>query len=216
MKSQTPPPPTKGQTIPWASFYDTLVGIMSLGKSKQLRNEIAAKAPYKSGDKVLDVGCGTGDQALLASEVVGIEGAVFGSDASPQMINIARSKVEKSQLDVDFQVDLIENISHSDESFDVVMNSLVMHHLPGDLKKKGINEFHRILKPGGSVYIVDMESVAGNFFQRLSDFVIHLHGGNKKLRDNVQQLIPLLKDSGFSDISTGRVNRQLAYICGKK
>jgi hypothetical protein len=61
-----------------------------------------------------------------------------------------------------------------------------------------------------------MESVAGNFFQRLSDFVIHLHGGNKKLRDNVQQLIPLLKDSGFSDISTGRVNRQLAYICGKK
>ncbi|NQT61609.1 MAG: class I SAM-dependent methyltransferase [Candidatus Marinimicrobia bacterium] len=216
MSTHSPAPTTTGQTIPWAYFYDTLVGVMSLGKAKKLRNDIAAKAPYKSGDKVLDVGCGTGDQAILASDIVGNEGAVFGSDASPKMIHIARSKAEKSGLDVDFQVDLIENISHPDETFDVVMNSLVMHHLPGDLMIKGLNEFYRILKPGGSVYIVDMESVDGSLFQRFGDFVIHLHGGNKKLRDNVQRLIPLLKDNGFTDISTGRVNRQLAYICGKK
>ena len=113
-------------------------------------------------------------------------------------------------------MDLIESISHPDETFDGVMNSLVMHHLPGDLKIKGLSEFYRILKTGGSVYIVDMESVGGSVFQRFGDLMIHLHGGNKKLRDNVQRLVPLLKDSGFTNISTGRVNRQLAYIYGKK
>ncbi len=216
MSANSSAPTTAGRTIPWASFYDTLVNVASLGKAKKLRQDIATKAPYKSGDMVLDVGCGTGDQAMLASDFVGKGGAVFGSDASPKMIDIARLKAEKSNLNVDFQVDLIENISHPDETFDVVMNSLVMHHLPDDLKIKGISEFYRILKPGGSVYIVDMESVGGNFFQQFSDLIIHLHGGNKKLRDNVQRLTPLLKDCGFTDISTGRVNRQLAYICGKK
>ncbi len=216
MSTHTPAPTTTGRTIPWASFYDTLVNVASLGRAKKLRNEIAAKAPFKSGDTVLDVGCGTGDQAILACDIVGKEGAVFGSDASVKMINIARSKAEGLGIAVDFQVDLIENISHPDETFDGVMNSLVMHHLPGDLKIKGISEFYRVLKPGGSVYIVDMESVGGSFFQQLGDLIIHLHGGNKKLKDNVQRLTPLLKECGFIDISTGRVNRQLAYICGKK
>ncbi|NQV16782.1 class I SAM-dependent methyltransferase [bacterium] len=210
-------PATEGRTILWAAFYDTLVGILSFGKAKRLRVEIGAKAPYQTGDKVLDVGCGTGDQAILAKSTVGDLGEVYGSDASPKMIEIARTKASRLKADVNFQIDLIENISHPEDTFDVVMNSLVMHHLPGDLKERGIREFHRVLKPGGQIYIVDMEPESGgSFFQRFTDLMIHIHGGEKALRDNVQQLIPLLDRNGFHSISTGRVNRQFAYICAKK
>ncbi len=210
-------PETLGRTIPWAGFYDKLVNIVSWGKARKLRAQIADKVPCKRGDKVLDVGCGTGDQAILVKHLVGDSGEVYGSDASPKMIEIAQNKAEISNIDVNFQVDLIENISHSDASFDVVMNSLVMHHLPGALKSIGVNEFYRVLKPGGSVYIVDMEPDGGGSpFQRFTDLMIHLHGGRKKLRNNVQQLRPLLEEAGFKDIIVGRVNRQFAYISAKK
>ncbi len=210
-------PVTSGQTIPWASFYDTLVNILSFGKARQLRTEISAKAPYKKGDILLDVGCGTGDQALLAEDMVGDEGRVYGSDAASKMINVARQKAQRSNKQVNFDVDVIENLSHADETFDVVMNSLVMHHLPGDLKRQGIKEFYRVLKTGGSVYIVDMEPDGkGSIIQRFSGLMIHLHGGQKRLRNNVQQLIPLLEDVGFQHIKIGRINRQFAYITAIK
>ncbi len=215
--SNPPALATEGLTIPWAAYYDTMVNIVSLGKARKLRNSIAAMAPYKVGDLVLDVGCGTGDQAMLAKEVVGEHGEVYGSDASAKMIEIAQAKSRTSKTNVNFQVDLIENISHPNETFDVVMNSLVMHHLPGELKSKGIVEIYRVLKQGGYLYIVDMEPDGdGTFIQRFTDLMIHLHGGSKKLRDNVQRLIPLLRQGGFRDIKTGRVNRQFAYICGQK
>ena len=208
---------TDGQTIPWAGFYDRLVRIVSLGKADRLRSEIANKAPYKTGDSVLDVGCGTGDQALIAKQAVGASGKVVGIDASPKMIQIALSKAGRMNLDITFQVDLIEQIPFEDDHFDVVMNSLVMHHLPDELKIRAIDEIHRVLKPGGKVYFVDMESLAeGSFMERFQDLMIHLHGGREALKDNVQQLAPLLQKGGFTDISTGRVNRQLAYIIAEK
>lgn len=210
-------PETPGQTIPWAGFYDSLVNVVSWGKARKLRAQIADKAPCKRGDRVLDVGCGTGDQTLLVKDLVGDTGEVYGADAAPEMIEVARKKAKVSKIDVNFQVDLIEHISHSDASFDVVMNSLVMHHLPAELKSKGISEFYRVLKPGGSVYIVDMEpDGGGTAFQRFTDLMIHLHGGRKKLRNNVQQLRPLLEESGFENIISGRVNRQFAYLAAKK
>ncbi|NQV40933.1 MAG: class I SAM-dependent methyltransferase [Candidatus Marinimicrobia bacterium] len=210
-------PETTGRTIPWAGLYDRIVRIVSLGKADRLRAEIANKAPYKPGDTVLDVGCGTGDQALIAKQTVGASGHVVGIDASPKMIQVALDKAAQMNLDISFQVDLIEQIPFGDEYFDVVMNSLVMHHLPDELKIRAIDEIHRVLKPGGKVYFVDMESLAeGSFKERFQDLMIHLHGGREALKDNVQQLAPLLQQGSFTDISTGRVNRQLAYIIAEK
>lgn len=215
--TQTTAPETSGRTIPWASYYDTLVNVVTFGKARRLRSEIASKAPYQSGDRVLDVGCGTGEQAFLAKAVVGAQGVVMGMDASPNMVRIAEIKRNKLQLDVQFNVDLIERISQPDNFFDVVMNSLVMHHLPDSLQLDGVAEFYRVLKPGGRVYIVDMESVAGgSLFTRFKDLMIHLHGGRKAMSDNVQNMVPKFSKAGFQQIETGRINRQFAYLVASK
>jgi len=212
-----PAPKTRGRIIPWASFYDPLVWLLSFGKGRAMRKETAERAQIKPGDRVLDVGCGTGDLTAAAKALAGPTGEVVGTDASPKMIDMARRKVARAGMDVAFQVDLIENISFPDDHFDVVMSSLMMHHLPDDLKREGLVEMYRVTKPGGRVLIVDMESSSGGSLgQRLMDLMIQMHGGHKMMGDNVKKLIPYVEASGFTSVKTGAINRQLSFITAEK
>lgn len=212
-----PAPKTRGRTIPWASFYDVVVRVLSLGKMRDIRRAIAELAQIKPGDRVLDVGCGTGDLATAAKALAGPTGEVFGTDASPKMIEVARRKAAKAGVDVDFRVDLIENITFPDNHFDVVLSSFMMHHLPDDLKGMGLAEIYRVLKPGGRILIVDMQSSpGGSWRQRLSDLMIQMHGGHAAMQDNVTKLIPLVQAAGFTGLETDKINRQISYIAAKK
>ena len=62
---------------------------------------------------------------------------------------MAREKALKARFDIDFQVALIEKVPFPDSSFDLVTSSLMLHHLPDDLKRKGFAEIRRVLKLGG-------------------------------------------------------------------
>jgi demethylmenaquinone methyltransferase/2-methoxy-6-polyprenyl-1,4-benzoquinol methylase/phosphoethanolamine N-methyltransferase len=142
---------------------------------------------------------------------------VFGTDASPKMIEVARRKAAKAGVDVTFQVDLIENITFPDNHIDVVLSSFMMHHLPDDLKRAGLAEIYRVLKPGGRILIVDMQSSpGGSLSQRLADLMIQMHGGHAAMQDNVTKLIPLVQAAGFTGLETDKINRQISYIAAKK
>ncbi len=208
---------TRGETIRWASFYDRFVNLVSFGKEKSFRKMTIALAQVKPGEKVLDVGCGTGSLTIAAKVQVGPTGEVYGTDASPEMIDVARRKAARAGVDVTFQVDLIENITFPDNQFDVVLSSFMMHHLPDALKRAGLAEIYRVLKPGGRLLIVDMESSSGgSVVQRLSDLMIQLHGGHTVMQNNVKKLVPLMKTAGFTSVETDKINRQISYIAGKK
>lgn len=212
-----PAPKTSGRTIPWARFYDLVTGLLTFGKMRALRKAMVQQAQVKPGESVLDVGCGTGDAAMAAKALAGPSGQVHGIDASPQMITVAQSKAAKVGTQVDFQVGLIEDISFPDAHFDLVLSTLMMHHLPGDLKRAGLAEIYRVTKPGGRILIVDMQSSSGGSLgQRLADVMIQMHGGHAAMHDNVTKLVPLVQDAGFASLETGEINRQLAFISAKK
>lgn len=212
-----PAPKTRGRTIPWASFYDALVWLLSGGKGLAFRQATVELAEIKAGERVLDVGCGTGDLTLAAKAVAGSTGEVIGTDASPAMIDQARRKAARSGVEVTFQVDLIETMTFPDNQFDVVLSSLMMHHLPDDLKREGLAEIYRVLKPGGRLLIVDMESsTGGSILQRLSEVMIQLHGGHTHMQNNVKKLIPLVEAAGFANVETDKLNRQFSFIAAKK
>jgi ubiquinone/menaquinone biosynthesis C-methylase UbiE len=212
-----PTPKTRGQIIPWASFYDTVVWLLSFGKGQAFRKETAELAQIKAGDRVLDVGCGTGDLTMTAKTLAGPTGDVYGTDASPEMIDRARQKAARSGVDVTFQVDLVENMTFPENNFDVVLSSLMMHHLPDDLKREGLAEIYRVLQPGGRVLIVDIESAtSGSVVQRFSDLMIQLHGGHTAMQENVRKLIPLVEAAGFTSVETDKINRQFSFIAARK
>jgi ubiquinone/menaquinone biosynthesis C-methylase UbiE len=181
----------------WGWRYDLMVwffdAIVFRGRLKQLRRKTIELAQLHSGDAVLDVGCGTGTLAIMEKERVGATGRVCGIDPGPQQIAHARSKVTGPHRAIDFQVGVIERLDFADASFDAVTSTMMMHHLPDDLKRQGLSEILRVLKPGGRLAIAD--------FKRPE----HEPGQSKKFgagEMGLQDLAALVKEAGFSQVET--------------
>ncbi len=114
------------------SFLDTW---LFRGQVRQLRQRTAALARIQSGDAVLDVGCGTGTLALEAARRVGRAGRVAGVDPGAEQIARARAKAARRHVSIEFQTGVIEQLPFPDQTFDVVLSTLMMHHLPNPLKQ---------------------------------------------------------------------------------
>jgi demethylmenaquinone methyltransferase/2-methoxy-6-polyprenyl-1,4-benzoquinol methylase/phosphoethanolamine N-methyltransferase len=192
------PPATTGQLIRWAKYYDPCVSLLMAGRRARLRKTTVDLAQIAAGATVLEVGCGTGDVALAAKARAGERGAVYGIDPAPEMIAVAREKAARQGRRVDFQIGVIEALAFPDASFDVVLSSLMMHHLPDTLKPRGLAEIARVLKPGGRLLIVDMKRPSSHVGQVLSMLT-----GHHAVRTGVDDLTPLLEAAGFTDIELG-------------
>jgi demethylmenaquinone methyltransferase/2-methoxy-6-polyprenyl-1,4-benzoquinol methylase/phosphoethanolamine N-methyltransferase len=192
---------TTGRLIRWARFYDLTVALLTLGRDRRMRERTVELAAIAPGDSVLEVGCGTGALTQRARARVGPDGRVCGIDPSAEMIAVARGKAARAGVDIDFRVASIEALPFEDDSFDVVLSSLMMHHLPGDLKSAGLAEVGRVLKQGGRLLIVD--------FKRPSGFLSHLamatifHGAHGGAERGVEDLPSLLTTAGFTDVRAG-------------
>src|SRR5215472_16025794 len=72
-----------------------------------------------------------------------------------QMIAYARGLASKRKLSVDFQLGVAEQLAFPDRSYDVVLCTWTVHHLPTDDQRRGLAEMARVLKPGGRLLLVD-------------------------------------------------------------
>ncbi len=152
---------TQGTVWNWAWRYDLLIGLATVGRERTFRRRIADLAQLRPAEAVLDVGCGTGTLAIVARERVGTSGRVAGIDPSVQMIARARRKAERAGLSNDFQVGVIEQLTFPDQSFEIVLSTFMMHHLPDDLKRRGLFEIVRVLKPEGRLLVLDLKGHTG-------------------------------------------------------
>jgi ubiquinone/menaquinone biosynthesis C-methylase UbiE len=204
-------PSTRGNVIHWARFYDASARLLLLGSDKRLRRATVELARIAPGAQALEVGCGTGEVSLMAKAAAGPEGTVVGIDPAPEMIAVAREKAARAGRAIDFQVGVIEALAFPDARFDVVLSSLMMHHLPDDLKREGLAEIARVLKPGGRLLIVDIKRPTSH----LGRVLLHMsmHGA---LRVGVQDLPELLREAGFSQVQTGDMRfRMLGWVSGQ-
>ncbi len=209
---------TEGRTIRWAGIYDLVANVLSLGHENMLRQATVARAGVQPGHQVLDVGCGTGSLTLAAARQVGPAGQVYGIDASPQMIQVAARKVAthkkvRGGAPVTFQTGLIERLEFPDQTFDVVLSSLMMHHLTDDLRRRGLLEIRRVLKPSGRVFIVDFSGGAGT---GLHGIVARLGHAGPGAHAAVPNLPGLLAEAGFVNITSGEMSLPgVGYTAGQ-
>lgn len=183
--------------IRWATFYDGFANIMTLGHIRRLRTLTVEQALLKPGEKVLDVGCGTGGVTIPAKQRVGKTGEASGIDPAPEMIALARQKAIRAGLEIDFRLGVIESLPFPDETFDVVTSSLMMHHLPEHVQVKGLAEIRRVLKPGGRILIADMKRPSNSFIKRFFTLLVQ-HG--HAMQFGIEDLPGLLKEAGFEEI----------------
>jgi len=104
---------------------------------------VAEAAAVGAGDRVLDVGCGTGVLACAAAERVAPDGHVVGIDPSEQMLAIARGK----RADVDWQTGSAEDLPFNNASFDAVVSQFALMFF--ERKSVAVGEMLRVLRPRG-------------------------------------------------------------------
>ncbi len=202
---------TSGHVLHWAHMYDPFATIITLGRASAMREQTADLAALRPGERVLEVGCGTGEVAQRARARVGPGGQVSGIDPSPDMIAVAQQKAAHAGLRIDYRVAPIEALPFPDATFDVVLSSLMMHHLPDDLKSVGLAEVRRVLKPGGRLLIVDFKQPRG-WLATLAMRIL-FHG---RLAHGFQSLPAILAAAGFAEVKTGTTRFSfLGFVAGQ-
>jgi len=145
----------------WATFgpFENVTGLAA--------PKLIEFAKVKSGDKVLDVGCGTGVVALTAARVGAL---TSGSDLTPELIEQATNNAKIAELDIDFQVADVENLPYEDHSFDLVLSQF--GHMFAPRPEVSTKEMLRVLKPGGVIAFSTWppELLTGRTFKLVSKY----------------------------------------------
>jgi ubiquinone/menaquinone biosynthesis C-methylase UbiE len=209
-----PAPDTRGILIDWlAPVYDPLCRMMGIGPF--LRRRTLVLADLRRGDQVLDVGCGTGVLTRLAAEAVGPEGVAIGIDPGPAMIAVARLKAARTLNRARFELGAIEALEFGDCTFDSVLSSFMLHHLPGDVKRAGLTEVSRVLKLGGRLVLLDFDPARP--IARLMMAVGRLVPGYARVLHAAGDPVPLMREAGLVDVAVAGSWRATAtFWVGRK
>ena len=209
---------TSHRFFPGAGFrfltpsYDRLSRLMGLG-DRFRAFEVRAMGPL-AGKRLLDVGCGTGELMRALPRDSGLA-RVVGLDPDPDMIAQADAKLRAAGVAAELARGWAQELPFPDRSFDVVVSSLMFHHLDGATKRAALREWRRVLTPGGALVLVDF-GVPRSALLRALLWPLRL---SEHFAENLRGLIPaLLEEAGLSWEEGGRygdvVVAHVARPCG--
>lgn len=154
-------------------------------------------AKIKSGDLVIDLGSGAGNDCFVARAVVGETGKVIGIDFTEKMIQKARENAEKLNYNnVEFRLGDIDNMPVTSNKADVIVSNCVLNLVPN--KHKVFSEIFRVLKPGGHFSISDivLEGELPENWKQVAELYSGCISGASQKKDYVN----IIEEAGFINI----------------
>lgn len=174
-------------------LYDPL--LRWVGREQRMKRPLIDQASIHPGHRVLDIGCGTGSLTVLLKQVHP-EADVRGLDPDPKALAIARRKSEKAGVSVEFDRGFSDELPYPDASFDRVFSSLMFHHLSRDEKLATLSDVRRVLRPGGSLHLLDF----GRPGEGMHGLLARLIHRAEHMEDNLEGRIPaFMGEVGLKD-----------------
>jgi SAM-dependent methyltransferase len=132
------------------AFLDLAWSLEDVQRAKALSHEMLL---IRAGDHVLDIGCGTGADAVALARSVGAAGHVIGVDLSQAMVDVAAARAAPFGLPISFRQADIHVLPFADASFDAVRIDRVLHFLPNP--RNALEEVVRVTAYGGRVVLTE-------------------------------------------------------------
>jgi len=185
--------------IGFPRLYDLLLLVLTRGRDRDYREDLLDLAGIAGGHRVLDVGCGTGTQAIATWRRAQPDGSVVGVDISQNMLAAARRKARRAGLGIDFRHADAAQLPVESDGFDVVTITTVLHMVPDDRQRLCLREASRVLRRGGRLLVIDY---AGDPTNRRHWTARHGRHGQFDLH----ALRDALSEEGFDQIDGGPLN----------
>lgn len=183
--------------------YDAAMRV--LFDEASLRMSVVEQVRPAAGDRILDVGCGTATLTLKLWRAAP-EAQIVGLDGDPRVLAIARKKAAREGARIELREGLATRLPFPDGAFDHVVTSLVLHHLTLDDKRTALREMHRVLRPGGTLHVMDISTPQTAAQRAMATIMRHF----EETRDNFAgRLPPLARDAGFDEVDVRRTTGTL-------
>lgn len=172
-------------------LYDPLTRLLGAGAAHTQLLRLASPRP---GQRILDVGCGTGS-LLLQAAARWPELELTGIAPDPKALARAGRKARRAQRAVQFDRGFAEKLPYPDGHFDTVLSSLMLHHVRPAQKISVLREAHRVLRAGGRLHLLDFAGpdAARGWLGR------HLHGNRQLASNGEKDMIAAMREAGFVD-----------------
>jgi ubiquinone/menaquinone biosynthesis C-methylase UbiE len=168
-----------------------------LVRDHALKGRLIREAALAPGERVLDLGCGTGTLLLLAARAHP-DVTLTGVDGDDKALAIARRKLARAGAEVRLDTGLADRLPYPDASFDHVFSTAMFHHLSPDERAGALREVRRVLRPGGAFHLVDFGPTTG-FLSRLTGHLFH--AVSERAREVFEGRLPeRMREAGFAEV----------------
>lgn len=189
-------------------IYDRLLALLI--PERTYKEALVAQANLQPGDRVLDVGCGTGTLTILAKSTQP-RATLVGLDADPQILALAGAKARAAGVEIELCRSLADQAPFPAGSFSRVVSSLFFHHLEVDAKRAVLRKLFELLRPGGELHLGDWAKPSG-LVMRAAFFPVRLLDGLAPTADHAAGRFPeLVTEVGFRDVQE---TRRFDTLCG--
>ena len=197
-----------GGVITHPRAYELFANAWFLGQRARVFDRLVAASGAHCGERLLDIGCGTGYFSRRIAGAVSPDGAVIGIDPSEPMLSYATGH---APANCTFQAAGAEDLPFGDGSFDVIVSSLAFHHIPTEHRGDAVREMFRVLRPGGRLLIADVRPPEVPILNTLISGAI----GHAMAPDISHQLRELISETGFTITGGGEV-LLLGYLTAQR